>query len=31
VEVRYQARFTDMTGNKTTIKPEYLLLVHTWF
>ena len=31
VEVRYQARFTDMTGNKMTIKPEYLLLVHTWF
>ena len=31
VEVRCQARFTDVTGNKTALKPEYLLLIHTWF
>jgi len=31
VEVRCQARYTDVTGNSTALKPEYLLMVHTWF
>ena len=31
VEVRCQARYTDVTGNSVALKPEYLLLIHTWF
>lgn len=31
VEIRCQTRFTEVIGGSETLKPEYLLLVHTWF
>ncbi len=31
LEVRCQARFTEVIGSDAELKPEYLLLIHTWF
>lgn len=31
VEVRCQTRFTDIIGSDAALKPEYLLMIHTWF
>ncbi len=31
IELRCQIRFSEVTGNNVTIKPEYLIQLHTWF
>jgi len=31
LEVRCQARLTEVTGSDAAVKPEYLILIHTWF
>ncbi len=31
MEVRCQARITDITGKTMELNPEYLMMVHTWF